>query len=174
MFFYCQSHGSRDAIGVGAHYRGWNQEEGEYSIVVGVNLLFFWTRKLDFLFPQKFHNFSTVGTQNENKEGNQEKLWKKGSLSKKKKTVSSKSRTYSINQSKKNGGKDRDRTGDTRIFSPLLYQLSYPATKGLCSQSWKHDINIHRFSVLSSQLLFFLTFFLLFSGNKAEYLIHSI
>ena len=27
-----------------------------------------------------------------------------------------------------NGGKDRDRTGDTRIFSPLLYQLSYPAT----------------------------------------------
>ena len=27
----------------------------------------------------------------------------------------------------KNGGKDRDRTGDTRIFSPLLYQLSYPA-----------------------------------------------
>ena len=24
----------------------------------------------------------------------------------------------------KNGGKDRDRTGDTRIFSPLLYQLS--------------------------------------------------
>ena len=31
----------------------------------------------------------------------------------------------------KNGGKDRDRTGDTRIFSPLLYQLSYPATRGL-------------------------------------------
>ena len=28
----------------------------------------------------------------------------------------------------KNGGKDRSRTGDTRIFSPLLYQLSYPAT----------------------------------------------
>ncbi len=27
----------------------------------------------------------------------------------------------------KNGGKDRFRTGDTRIFSPLLYQLSYPA-----------------------------------------------
>ena len=29
----------------------------------------------------------------------------------------------------KNGGKDQDRTGDTRIFSPLLYQLSYPATE---------------------------------------------
>jgi hypothetical protein len=28
----------------------------------------------------------------------------------------------------KNGGRDRDRTDDTRIFSPLLYQLSYPAT----------------------------------------------
>ncbi len=27
-----------------------------------------------------------------------------------------------------NGGKDQDRTGDTRIFNPLLYQLSYPAT----------------------------------------------
>lgn len=32
----------------------------------------------------------------------------------------------------KNGGKDRDRTGDTRIFSPLLYQLSYPATWHYC------------------------------------------
>ena len=28
----------------------------------------------------------------------------------------------------KNGGKGRDRTGDARIFSPSLYQLSYPAT----------------------------------------------
>jgi hypothetical protein len=25
------------------------------------------------------------------------------------------------------GGWGRNRTGDTRIFSPLLYQLSYPA-----------------------------------------------
>jgi hypothetical protein len=25
------------------------------------------------------------------------------------------------------GGWTRDRTGDTRIFSPLLYRLSYPA-----------------------------------------------
>ena len=31
-------------------------------------------------------------------------------------------------QSKKNGGRTRDRTGDTGIFSPLLYLLSYPAT----------------------------------------------
>ena len=28
-----------------------------------------------------------------------------------------------------NGGQGRDRTGDTRIFSPLLYQLSYLATQ---------------------------------------------
>ncbi len=28
-----------------------------------------------------------------------------------------------------NGGKGRDRTDDTRIFSPLLYQLSYLATE---------------------------------------------
>ena len=27
----------------------------------------------------------------------------------------------------KEGGWTRNRTGDTRIFSPLLYQLSYPA-----------------------------------------------
>ena len=27
----------------------------------------------------------------------------------------------------RNGGWGRNRTGDTRIFSPLLYQLSYPA-----------------------------------------------
>ena len=26
-----------------------------------------------------------------------------------------------------NGGQERDRTADTRIFSPLLYQLSYLA-----------------------------------------------
>ncbi|SVA52589.1 uncharacterized protein METZ01_LOCUS105443 [marine metagenome] len=28
-------------------------------------------------------------------------------------------------------GSGRNRTSDTRIFSPLLYQLSYRATKGL-------------------------------------------
>ena len=31
------------------------------------------------------------------------------------------------------GGKGRDRTDDTRIFSPLLYQLSYLAN------TWLHD-----------------------------------
>ncbi len=30
----------------------------------------------------------------------------------------------------KSGGKGRGRTGDTRIFSPLLYQLSYLAMSG--------------------------------------------
>ena len=30
----------------------------------------------------------------------------------------------------KGSGWTRNRTGDTRIFSPLLYQLSYPAWKG--------------------------------------------
>jgi hypothetical protein len=29
---------------------------------------------------------------------------------------------------KENGGQSRDRTGDTRIFSPVLYQLSYLPT----------------------------------------------
>ena len=31
-------------------------------------------------------------------------------------------------RAKKIGGRTQNRTGDTRIFSPLLYQLSYPAT----------------------------------------------
>lgn len=30
----------------------------------------------------------------------------------------------------KYGGRGQNRTGDTRIFNPLLYQLSYPATQG--------------------------------------------
>jgi hypothetical protein len=28
----------------------------------------------------------------------------------------------------KDGARDRNRTSDTRIFNPLLYQLSYPGT----------------------------------------------
>src|SRR3972149_8622374 len=32
-----------------------------------------------------------------------------------------------------NGGRGRNRTNDTRIFSPLLYQLSYPAVLRLTS-----------------------------------------
>lgn len=28
------------------------------------------------------------------------------------------------------GGRGRNRTADTGIFNPLLYQLSYPATEG--------------------------------------------
>ena len=41
---------------------------------------------------------------------------------------SKKSPMETIELWKSNGGKDQDRTGDTRIFNPLLYQLSYPAT----------------------------------------------
>jgi hypothetical protein len=33
-----------------------------------------------------------------------------------------------INKKRKNGGSRRNRTADTRIFSPLLYRLSYRAT----------------------------------------------
>ncbi len=31
---------------------------------------------------------------------------------------------------RENGGRGRNRTADTGIFNPLLYQLSYPALKG--------------------------------------------
>ncbi len=53
----------------------------------------------------------------------------------------------------KNGGKDQDRTGDTRIFSPLLYQLSYPATFISCSILH----TIHHFCNMSSRFFDFLT-----------------
>jgi hypothetical protein len=36
---------------------------------------------------------------------------------------------YDRNALKKYGGRGRNRTNDTRIFNPLLYQLSYPALK---------------------------------------------
>ena len=55
-------------------------------------------------------------------------------------------------QSKKNGGKDQDRTGDTRIFSPLLYQLSYPATWDQYLIGYDSS-NIHPFCDLSSRFL---------------------
>src|SRR5439155_334975 len=37
---------------------------------------------------------------------------------------------YAASGSIREGGWGRNRTGDTRIFSPLLYQLSYPAIYG--------------------------------------------
>ena len=35
----------------------------------------------------------------------------------------------------KNGARDRNRTSDTRIFNPLLYQLSYPGNRGARGRS---------------------------------------
>ena len=37
--------------------------------------------------------------------------------------------SYNGLQQLKNGGETRNRTADTRIFSPLLYQLSYLAPR---------------------------------------------
>ena len=42
--------------------------------------------------------------------------------------METKKAVWEITRLKKNGGKGRDRTGDAGIFSPSLYQLSYPAT----------------------------------------------
>ena len=39
-----------------------------------------------------------------------------------------KKKTFSLFDWGRSGGQERDRTADTRIFSPLLYQLSYLAT----------------------------------------------
>ena len=37
---------------------------------------------------------------------------------------------------KQSGGPSRDRTGDTRIFSPLLYRLSYRAKSCITLHEW--------------------------------------
>ncbi len=36
-----------------------------------------------------------------------------------------------------NGGETQDRTGDTRIFNPLLYQLSYHAEVGVLNNVYR-------------------------------------
>jgi hypothetical protein len=41
-----------------------------------------------------------------------------------------KDRRFDLKGREKNGGQGRNRTTDTRIFSPLLYQLSYLAAMG--------------------------------------------
>ena len=58
-------------------------------------------------------------------------LTQKIKAAEKKESCKFKTKNLQHKSRQKNGGKDRDRTGDTRIFSPLLYQLSYPATLGL-------------------------------------------
>ena len=63
----------------------------------------------------------------------------------------------------KNGGKDQDRTGDTRIFSPLLYLLSYPATlvvnARLPSGFARCFITLAFFFKIANFFCFFLLFF---------------
>ena len=54
------------------------------------------------------------------------------------------------------GGQGRDRTGDTRIFSPLLYQLSYLAT-GLGVNGRSRGIRTHD-PVIKSHLLYQLSY----------------
>ena len=56
-----------------------------------------------------------------------------------------KSRARGKNRSERNsdiekgsGGWTQNRTGDTRIFNPLLYQLSYPASQE--SRDYREDI----------------------------------
>ena len=42
----------------------------------------------------------------------------------------------------KNGGRTQNRTGDTGIFSPLLYRLSYPATFNPYNKHRRVDITV--------------------------------
>ena len=55
------------------------------------------------------------------------------------------------------GGQGRDRTGDTRIFSPLLYQLSYLATAEILVNGRSRGIRTHD-PVIKSHLLYQLSY----------------
>ena len=57
------------------------------------------------------------------------------------------------------GGQGRDRTGDTRIFSPLLYQLSYLATCASVKVSDGRGAGIRTLDpVIKSHLLYQLSY----------------
>ena len=62
----------------------------------------------------------------------------------------------------KNGGRTRDRTGDTGIFSPLLYLLSYPATAGSASL-FVIAVSLIYYDLGKMQI--FLMFFMTFSAD---------
>ena len=85
----------------------------------------------------------------------------------------------------KNGGWGRDRTADTRIFSPLLYQLSYPATFTAQGVPGSHRINGKRFTPpiqliyspfrhCQAEFDFFLFFSLEYSRNERNAIPASI
>ena len=61
----------------------------------------------------------------------------------------------SVSPSRTNGGQERDRTADTRIFSPLLYQLSYLAATLVNGRS--RGIRTHD-PVIKSHLLYQLSY----------------
>ena len=96
-----------------------------YSTGDGVNLLFFEQEKQDFLFPQKFHNFSTVGTQNENKEGICEKTLKKALLSRKNTNLSVKKASRFDWRRYKNGGgfKEKIKYPFSGLFQNIITKI---------------------------------------------------
>ena len=61
---------------------------------------------------------------------------------------------FALEKRQKNGGRTQNRTGDTGIFSPLLYRLSYPATR--CAFRFQHFLIYHRFFVIQAVFYFFL------------------
>ena len=70
----------------------------------------------------------------------------------------------------KNGGKDQDRTGDTRIFSPLLYQLSYPTIRLLnnrgCSNQCVYFIHFQIIVKRGAKIIWFLGCAQIFGGAE--------
>ena len=75
----------------------------------------------------------SLGLQTKCKDGRSRRGWNLGGWDGQLKAAELKSGLPSVAQRAKDGGKARNRTGDTRIFSPLLYQLSYLAR----SERWR-------------------------------------
>ena len=73
----------------------------------------------------------------------------------------------------KDGGERQDRTADTRIFNPLLYQLSYHAKVGVLNQKKRQPSSIfhknHGFFLKITHFYPILRFFIqLFHQNHTK------
>ena len=51
-----------------------------------------------------------------------------------------------MNQGFKGGGETQNRTGDTRIFNPLLYRLSYLAVENKAAKYRRTRLSVNPFS----------------------------
>ena len=72
----------------------------------------------------------------------------------------------------KNNGSGRDRTADTRIFNPLLYQLSYRAILQACVSQGCGGM-IHQFRAHCKSKFVIFAIFFAHSGNNMKHLLEN-